>query len=210
MAKIWWSKVGGLMLCGVLGALLAASGCKLGLDGSGGSGGGVGGGEAALADVDPLERARAEALAYTLTGLVNQSADPSAQDDAAIEAAMADTAVAAQSTVEAWLQANDPSQLSTDYEGYECTDKLKCPYKGTCVNGSYSNHICWIDKCGSATCQGCPGAFKDWAGNLVFKSWCGYICKEPVAYGKVVAVGIQGVTSWGSVLPSGGPYCFDP
>lgn len=43
MAKGWWIKIGGLMLCGALVALLAAPGCKLGLDGGGGDGGACGG-----------------------------------------------------------------------------------------------------------------------------------------------------------------------
>jgi len=78
------------------------------------------------------------------------------------------------------------------------------------IGCNYPKHICWVDKCGSATCGSCPGPFKDWAGNLVFKSWCSYLCQEPVAYGKTVAVGVMGVTAWGSTLPLNGPYCFDP
>lgn len=201
-----------VVVCGLVGALLAPACDQLGLGGGGygGYGGYGGAGGDPLAGVDPAEEARAAALAYTLTGLVNQSLDPSTEDDAAVEAAMDDAAAQAESLAADWLQTSDPSALSTDYQGYECTDKLGCPYTGKCINGSYSNHICWADKCGSATCQNCPGSFKKWAGNLVFKSWCGYLCMEPVAYGKVVAVGVRGVTAWGNVLPANGPYCFDP
>jgi hypothetical protein len=185
-----------------------ASSCG-GIAAAPGTGEGTGGDP--LAGADPLERAKAAALAYELTGLVNQSVNVSSMDSSATEAAMGTNAFTAESDVNNWLAANDPAQLSTDYAGYECTDKLKCPYKGgTCVNGAYPNHICWVDQCGSATCQNCPGNFKQWAGNLLFKSWCSYLCIEPVAYGKTVAVGVMGVTSWDTVLPSGGPYCFNP
>jgi len=198
-------RIRALMLGSVF-VTLAASTCDIlpGGSGAGGAGGNP------LAGADPMEEARAAALAYDLTGLVNQASDPSGMDDSATQAAMVSNAPTALSDVSDWLASTDPSQLSTDYSGYECADKLSCPYKGTCVNGSYPAHLCWVDECGSATCQNCPGKFKDWVGNLVFKSWCSYLCVEPVAYGKTVAVGIIGVTSWGSTLPAGGPYCFDP
>jgi len=209
MLTKWWTRVGAVVLFGVLGLVLVPGCDALGLGGEGGAGGAGGGGE--LAGVDPQELARANALAYTLTGLVNQTGNASSQDNAATEAAMADNAAVAESSVTDWLATNDASQLSTDYEGYTCTDKLGCPYKGgTCVNKDPGKHLCFIDKCGSATCQNCPGSFKNWAGNLVFKSWCSYLCIEPVAYGKTVAVGVMGVTNWGNVLPGGGPFCFDP
>jgi len=197
----------------------AASG-SVGATGGSETAGGSGGGADAFAGIDPeaLNNAslKASAMSYNMFGLINSSGvDPSIVDQAALDALVQQLAPTTEATVNTWFGALNPAMIQTagNQPNWECTDKLKCPYKRKCSNAPYSGitHSCWVNNCGSAKCKSCPDWFPEDIKTLYIKSWCAYACVDNSSPQKIVAAGVGGVTYFNDApYPSDGAYCFAP
>ncbi|WP_437709726.1 hypothetical protein WMF45_34705 [Sorangium sp. So ce448] len=167
--------------------------------------------------IDPEELALASAKAslatYYFAGTVDAlGIDPATLDEATWRQLMEQYMPLAEAEAEQWLSTMDPSTLPLvkNEPRWECKEQWSCAYVAKCWNPPYVNlnHNCWVNDCGDARCRACPDWFPDFFKNLVMHSWCSYVCVEPVAYGKVVAVGAGGVSALGRApIP---PFCMEP
>jgi hypothetical protein len=185
------TKVGALVVCGLLGVALVP-GCVIHI--------GPGDGESvpsdpleevettenpplspeeqALVQVDPLEfallQAKAGYMSYMIMGTIEtQGYDPNAIDDETLNQLAADLIPWASDVADDWVASQDVVALKGTYNPTpmpECHDLYGCPYTTKCPGSM----VCIGTDCDSGKCRPCPAVFE--LGNLIVKSWCAYVC----------------------------------
>ena len=196
-----FSRLSAVVLCVVIGLLLAP-GCEIHLlPGTGGSDtpapagttAGAGAGPSttpeeqaaldALENVDPIEaavkNATAEYSAAATSSLVeNQVLDPTTVDAATLQQLFDQSAPAANSAALAWMSAIDETALpaSGPYPKFECMDPPNnCKPTEICPLGDGA--VCTVTGCGKGKCPWC-----DLFGGLIYDGYCTYACMQNTKY----------------------------